>query len=1197
MLGRIAAFEFRYQTRSPLFAASAGLIFLAFFFDMAVMKLGTVGGGNVLFNSPHAIIVSHLLASLVFLFIGAAFVSNVIVRDDQTGFGPILRSTRVTKGDYLHGRFLGAFAAGALVLAAVPLGAWLGTLMPFADQQMLGPNRLSGFAYGYGLFALPNALIVSAILFALATATRSTAGTFVGVVLVIVLYLFSQRLMEGRQPLDVRVLADPLGMSAYMAAARYLTAAELNAGAVPVTRLMLLSRLLWVGAALGLLALTCRRFRFAERGMSRRKLERQQALAARSAAIVPPVLPTLPQPIFGGRTALRQFAARASMEARYVLRSPVFAILLLIALAFTLPGLLSVSGFMDVPLHPLTFVGIPVLQASFDTLLIAVAAFYGGELVWRERERRIDEIIDTAPLPEWALMLPKMLGLAMVLLAVLLVGTAVGLLVQWLDGSVALAPGEYLLWYVLPSGVDTVLIAVLAVFVQALGPGKYAGWGIMFLYVVLRIFGPSLGLEHPLLIYGATPPVALSDMAGLSNAWKAAWWFRLFWAAAAMLLLVAVQLLWARGTETRLRPRLRRLPARLRGGTGPVAAGAAALLALSGGWIVYNTAVLNHFRSSSEEQAYLAAYEKRFLPYAALPQPSVREMQLKVDLYPADLRAEVNGRYRLVNETVKVIDEVHVRLLDRTLNLVSLELSGAELVRDEPAFGYRIYRLARPIQPGEARTLAFRTVREQVGFRASAAETALAPGGTDLNAFELTPRIGMSDAGLIEDPAVRRRYGLPVQRPLPRLDDLAATRVAPGGDGGWTRTDITVSTPAVQIPVAPGAKVAERVANGRRTVRFVSAAPIKNFFSIQSAPYWVARRNGAGVAQEVYFHPGHDWNVARILRAMGAATDYYSRAFGPYQFSTLRIAETPAWRRDGGQAFPGGIAMGETGAFAMDMRGAEGFDMVSMLVAHEVAHQWWGHQVVGARMQGAGMLSETLAQYSALMVMKRMYGEESIRPFLQFQLDRYLAGRRTQVLAEAPLVAVEPSQQHIAYGKGALVMYLLQQRMGEAAVNRALARFLARYRFAGPPNPRSLDLVAFLRAEARSPRDQALITDLFERITLYDLAVQAPTAKRRADGRWDVAVPVTGRKLYADGRGREREAPLEEPVAIGLFTADPRTERLDRTSIVAAEVRPIRSGPQVVHFVTNRRPSYAAVDPDGLYIDRNSADNFAAVSR
>ena len=127
----------------------------------------------------------------------------------------------------------------------------------------------------------------------------------------------------------------------------------------------------------------------------------------------------------------------------------------------------------------------------------------------------------------------------------------------------------------------------------------------------------------------------------------------------------------------------------------------------------------------------------------------------------------------------------------------------------------------------------------------------------------------------------------------------------------------------------------------------------------------------------------------------------------------------------------------------MDMRDPEALDMVTMLTAHEIAHQWWGHQVLGARMQGASLLYETLAQYSALMVLRRLRGEDKIRRFLQFQLDRYLSGRRTQVLAEEPLVSVEIGQDHI-YGKGAIALYLLQRRIGEDAVNRALRRFVDR---------------------------------------------------------------------------------------------------------------------------------------------------------
>lgn len=174
-------------------------------------------------------------------------------------------------------------------------------------------------------------------------------------------------------------------------------------------------------------------------------------------------------------------------------------------------------------------------------------------------------------------------------------------------------------------------------------------------------------------------------------------------------------------------------------------------------------------------------------------------------------------------------------------------------------------------------------------------------------------------------------------------------------------------------------------------------------------------------------------------------------------------------------------------------------------------------------------------------------------------------------------------------------MYLLQQRMGEEAVNRALRRFVDRYRFTVAPYPRSLDLIAFLREEAKRPEDQALITDLFERITIYDLKVQVPKTVKRADGKWDVTVPVEAKKFYANGKGDEKEAPLSDLIEIGLFTAEPGGGAFDNKDVIRMERQKVRSGKQVFRFVTDKKPTHAGIDPYNLYIDRNSDDNVVSI--
>jgi aminopeptidase N len=241
------------------------------------------------------------------------------------------------------------------------------------------------------------------------------------------------------------------------------------------------------------------------------------------------------------------------------------------------------------------------------------------------------------------------------------------------------------------------------------------------------------------------------------------------------------------------------------------------------------------------------------------------------------------------------------------------------------------------------------------------------------------------------------------------------------------------------------------------------------------------------------------------------------------------------------------------------------------------------------------VFSETLSQYSAHMVTKKVRGEDQIRRYLAFELDSYLSGRGWAMKEEVPLIRAL-GEDHIIYRKGSMVMYLLTKRVGEDAVNRALRNLLQRNKFKGPPYLRTLDLVAALRAEAKTPEDQALITDLFERITLYDMEVSNPTATQRADGKWDVTVPVDAKKFYADGNGTETEAPLSERIEIGLFTAEPGRDAFNQSHVVMMERHPIRSGRQVLKFVTERKPAFAGVDPYNYYIDRDAGDNVSAVN-
>lgn len=1185
----VARFEFRYVCRNPLLWLTAAATLALFVAGMSVEGFDLGNEGGLLKNAAYATLRNYVMVSVFFMFVTTSFVASAVLRDDETGFGPIIRSTGITRLQYVLGRFLGAFAIAAACMLVLPLSVLLGSVMPWAPAAQLGPNRLADHLYGYFLVALPNLFIHAAVFFALATVTRSMMAAYLGVVGFVAGFFVLQTGFGGQVAVAI---AEPFAGRALKDAVRYWTVAERNVMLPELTGGLLYNRLLWIGTALLCLGLACAAYRFADAGMSRRERKRLKLAQPPSAEAGRAVeAAVLPAPAHGPGALRAVLWVRTRFEVRQVALSPAFVVVMAWGL-FTTFYVLLTRGAAGRPTYPTTLTLIPQIEGAFATILLVIAIFYAGELVWRERDRRIHEIVDATPMPSWAYVVPKTLAMALVLVAVLLTNVAAAVGYQLAAGWTEVELGKYLLWYVLPATWDVMLLAALAVFVQALSPHKTVGWAVMVVFLAWKQFNTAI--DHDLLNYGASPGMPLSDMNGAGSFWWGAWTVRVYWGAFAVLLLLAAHLLWRRGTETRLRPRLAAARRRLAGAPGRVAGAALAAFIGTGAYAFYNTNVLNEYRSPLAGLARQAELEKRYWKHHDLPQPAVASMTVSIDLYPQELRAVTRGRYLLRNLTQQPIREVHVRLMHDDLELTNAAVAGARLVVDDDELDYRIYRLDAPMQPGEERVMTFQTRRWHRGFRNGSPNTRLVENGTFLNKDELTPVIGMSRDGTLEDAKAREHFGLPQRGGRARLEDLSATARA-ADHGGWTTADITLSTAADQTPIAPGRKVSDVVRGGRRIARFVSEAPIRESFSVQSARYAETRRRHAGVDLAVYHHPGRAWNVDRMLDALAASLDYYQANFGPYPFGHVRILEYPGYTNFA-QAFAGTIPYSETYGFIADFRDPQTMDHVTATTAHELGHQYWGHQVSPADVEGSLLLVEGLAQHSAMMTVRSLRGEHRMRPYLRYTLARYLGGRaRFGPSGEPPLVRAE-TQNWVYSQKGLLALYLLQQRLGEDRVNRALRNLLQRYRFKGAPYPRSVDLVHALRAEARTDEEQELITDLFERVILYDLKVTEPTAVRRADGRWDVTVPVQARKYHVDERGVETEAPFAERIEVGLFTAEPGLDAFGPSDVIVMERRPIRPGAQVLRFVTDRRPTHAGIDPYNYYIDRVSGDNVRRVA-
>ncbi len=1187
MWASITRFELKYQLKSPTFWI-AFVIFLAMAFAMvASPNVNILAGSNVDKNAPIVVTMIMTIVSIFFMFVTTAFGANVMIRDQETGFGPLLYSTRLNKANYVLGRTLGAFIVCAICFLAVPLGFIIGTWMPWLDKETIAPFNISSYTWGYALIVLPTLLFLVALFSTAATLTKSMMGSYLCTIALIVAYFgFSAFADKSELARHIYAWADPFGSGAIGEVTRYWTPSDTNTKVPPFAGVILGNRLLYAALGIGLIVLTQSLLRFDTAGAKPSKA--QKLMAKTETAPARTFATKLANPSFGAGSVMATLIKRTRFETGQVFSGPVYPILMLLALALTALMTISANQLYGTAIYPVTRVMVTIVSSGFALFAMVVAIFYSGQVVWRERERRMHEIIDSTAIPNWAFIIPKTIALMIVLLSTLIFSIVADVAVQTFKGYTDYEFGKYVVWYLLPFTLSFTLMGVLAIFVQALSPNKFTGWAIMVVILLFNMFAGMFGFDHVLYRFNSSPGMPMSDMNGLGQFWIGWVIVKLYWVAFAIGLLVIAHVLWRRGTVSHLSARLKRLPQRLKGPAGVILVTCAVVFVALGGYIFYNTNILNEYVTKGQGERNMVDFEKTFTPVVGLPVPSITAVTLKVDLYPHDLKVVSTGSYVLENKTTGPIAKLYIAS-PKELGYQSLTLDGARLKTNYDRFGVRLYVFDTPMQPGEKRTLSFTASAAQSGFGNDGLTTRVVDNGTFLTNFEIAPRLGIWSAMEMQDKRLRRKYKLPPLERMKKLED-------PAGDqynyihADWTTSDITVSTVADQTPVAPGYRVSDVTRDGRRTSRFVSTAPILNFFSMQSAHYQEKHIQHAGVDLTVYYDAQHPRNVDRMLNALSTSLDYYQANFSPYQFKQMRILEFPAYATYA-QSFAGTVPYSEGIGFIADVRDPDKIDYTTYVTAHELAHQWWAHQIIGGDKQGATSMSETLAQYSALMVMQKLYGKDQIRRFLKYELDTYLRGRQTDPDGELPLYRVE-NQQYIHYNKGSLVMYLLSDRLGEDKVNAALRGLLADHAFKGAPYPRSSELVAALRAEA-SPADQALITDLFEKITVVELRARDPKVTKRADGKFDVRFTVEAHKYYADAKGKETETPLNDMFDIGAFTAKPGEGKFNAKDVLSFGRQPVHTGLQTVTLTLDKKPAFVGVDPYNKWIDRDSDDNVA----
>lgn len=1181
MLYDLLRFEFSYQFRQRY----------VWLFMLLFLGLGLMVGRqdpvsvNIVFNGSYQMSFMLGIFSLSAVFIVMFATGNGLHRDQQYKFEEILFSSGLKKWQFYWVRFIGVFGTSILAFSPLLIGLILGQY--FAD---VAPDRYGPWAWGnyfrpWFLLVLPNLLICSSLIFVVSLLFRNTFAAYATAVLIYAGYwlgsiflnspLLAQAVPASPENMAIAAIVSPFGLAAFFEQTQYWTPAERSFSQLAFSGYFALNRILWTCVSLSVLLFGYFRFSLLP---ETRSGKRQSKAKTKGNKVLRTISISKPFPVvtqsFGKYHEWSAFLANLTRELRFVFGHlaflGIFATWLFIVVS-EIHSYLRGRGSYGEVLYPYFAALLEQFADALPYFSLILIVFYGGELVWRERTLRINDIMDAMPVSNAAVYLAKLVALAILPMVLLGSSLLVCLGYQLWYGGVSISPDAYLVVFYLFVG-RPLFFAALTIMVQSLATNKYLG---MLLSLVLCLLlatslGGKIGLEHPLLRPGDLPRIPFNDMSGFGVA-IGAYHLRaaLAFSLGSLFSLIGF-FVWKRGTEERLIPRVIRSSwghsrsKRLLAGlafTGAI--GCAAL-------VLYQTNIQHPYYNASRYTDLAEDYERRFKQYDDLQELYPVDLNYTVDLFPEEQRYVVSAKHLLKNKGNEPIEQAFISARE---GLSEIQLSKGHLLEHDSKHQTYLYQFDAPILPGDSITINYTLEVKSTAF---SPRLDITSNGSYLLPARFEPSLGYRPSREIRDDREREQRGLPARKKAA----ISADHFALPEEAGIGRVNFEclISTSATQTALAPGTLQKEWTEGDRNFAYYKAEEKVVPFLAFFSADYKVRREVYQGITLEHYFYPEHEMNVDASVLAVKQALDYCQEQFGPYPYEHLRIAEIPGHYRFGGMAMPGLISMVSNRYYLVDQRDSTVFNLVAKRAIHEVAHQWWGHAMMSKPSPGSGLLIEGLAKYTEGVVMDRYYPKGSLWNLADQAQRRYFRGRAYDPDPEQPLLLGDAA--HLLYGKSYPALMASRGLLGEERINGLLRKFVEQQKGQTEFSLSAQNLIDELKAMA-SPEERELLHQWLEQIIIYDIVPGSVTLQKEEDG-----FLVQGQ--FEAQKNRNDSTIVDcEPLPIGLFTVPPEEVRDPSQILYLGNYAP----GEAFAFRTKERPFYLSIDPYGTRLEKKRHDN------
>ncbi len=1215
MFSTIFKHELKHWFKQPSFYIYLGIFFFLALFIAASAAglfdwLTTTTGSSKIINSPIAIngFINGITVFIFFLF--PSIIGASIYRDFKSDMHSILYSYPFTKANYLFAKFFSAIVIVLIIVLSVSLAMMIGYRLPGTNQEIVGSLNLLAYLQAYLVYIIPNILLFGAIVFAVVAFSRNIAAGFITVVLVMLVQGILESLLADPDYRYISALLDPFGGGAANYYTKYWTVAEQNEQLLPIKGVIIYNRLIWLTVSSLIFGFVFKFFTFSQNAVSFsfRKKKGERSTKQNFGGITRVILPKV-NFNFSFVQNLKTTWRLSNIDFKYIITSWPFLSIVLVGLMFILITAMVLGELFGTKTLPVTWQVLLIPGNSFSFFINITTFLYAGMLVHRGNIAGVDSLVDVTPVPNWTLLVSKLMALLKMQLVLLLVILVGGILIQVYNGYYKFEIGHYLFELYALNFIHFIVWALFALFIQSIIRNPYLG---LFILLVISIGIPLLskiGIEQSVFKYNQGASFSYSDMNGYGSSINNYLVYKFYWLLAGITLLITASLFWVRGMPHSFKERLQIAKTRFRGTT-LIGFSIFLIAFLSvGARIYYENNFLNERLSANEEELQQVEWEKKYKRYEHAIQPRIVAVNAHVNIFPNELNFNANGTYLIINKSSQSIDSI---LLNHT-NYPSTFVFDKpnSLVMEDTVHNFDIYQLATPLMPGDSLILTFTVHNKANTFLRN--HSPVRGNGTFINNMQLFPSLGYSTNGEMQDDEVRKKYDLPKNELKPHPSDTTAlgnTYIAKDAD--WIDFEATVSTSEDQIAIAPGYLQKEWIEDGRRYFHYKMDSKILNFYAFNSGRYEVVKDKWNDVNLEIYYQKGHEYNLDRFFAGIKASLDYNTKNFSPYQHRQVRIIEFPRTAGRFAQSFPNTIPFSEGIGFIADVDSTEegSVDYPFAVTVHEVAHQWWAHQVIGADVLGATMMSESLSEYVSLKVLEHQHGADKMRTFLKDALDKYLRSRSNEKKRENALM-YNDGQGYIHYQKGSLVFYALSDYIGEDSLNMALKRYINKVKFQEPPYTTSIEMVNYIR-EVTPDSLQYVIKDMFETITLYKNRIVEVNSTELDNGKYQVDIEFNvskyrnnekGKRYYAENgadsisyKSEKMRKPLysvllTDYIDIGVFGEEEDEEGEMKEVELYLKKHKITSINNKITIIVNQKPTEVGIDPYNKLIDTNSEDN------